>query len=180
MTETVVLGRIVGAHGVRGFVRVRHFGDGPEHLLGLARVGLAKGEDAANREEREVEERGAGRPGEVRMRFAGVTTRDQAEALRGWLVSGPRAALAPLPEGEHYWVELIGCRVELPDGRTLGTVKELWATGAHDVLVVEGERGQRHLIPAVDAFLVEIDVAAKRIRVQPIPGLLEDVPEEAP
>lgn len=176
MAETVVLGRIVGAHGVRGWVRVRHFGDGPEHLLGLARAGLAQ-RDGTAPEEREVEERGLGRRGEVRMRFAGVTGREAAEAMRGWLVYGPRAVLAPLPEGEHYWAELVGCRVELPDGRTLGTVKELWATGAHDVLVVEGERGRRHLIPAVDAFVVEIDVSAKRIRVEPIPGLIDDDPD---
>jgi 16S rRNA processing protein RimM len=173
MTETVVLGRIVGAHGVRGWVRVHHFGDGPENLLGLSHVGLARSEQEPA-EEREVEERGAGRPGEVRMRFAGVTSREQAEALRGWLVSGPRAALEPLEEGEHYWFELVGCRVELPDGRTIGTVRELWATGGHDVLVVEGEQGRRHLIPAVDEFLVEVDVAGKRIRIDPIPGLLDE------
>lgn len=177
MRETVVLGRIVGAHGVRGWARVRHFGDGPEHLLGLKRVVLAPTEDSEAREQRDVEERGAGRRGELRMRFAGVTSREQVEAFRGWLVFGPMAALEPLPEGEHYWVELIGCRVELPDGRTIGTVRELWATGAHDVLVVEGNEGRQHLIPAVDAFLAEIDVAAKRIRIEPIRGLLDLGPD---
>jgi 16S rRNA processing protein RimM len=173
MKDAVLLGRVAGPHGVRGWVRVRYFGEGPGHLLGVERVALSRREDDPAPAEREVEESGPGRPGEVRMRLAGVRTREEAEALRGWFLSGPRAALEALPPGEHYWFELVGCRAELPDGRTLGTVRELWATGAHDVLVVEGEKGRRHLIPAADAFLAEVDVAAKRIRIQPIPGLLE-------
>jgi 16S rRNA processing protein RimM len=62
--------------------------------------------------------------------------------------------------------------VETTTGDALGRVREIWETGAHDVLVVEDPAGREHLIPAVDAFVKEIDRAARRIRIEPVPGLL--------
>jgi ribosomal 30S subunit maturation factor RimM len=51
-------------------------------------------------------------------------------------------------------------------------VREIWETGAHDVLVVEDLDGRDHLIPAVDAFVKEVDRAARLVRIEPVPGLL--------
>jgi 16S rRNA processing protein RimM len=174
----VVLGRIAGAHGVHGRVRVTVFGDGPEHLLAAPWLELSFAQrdplhDVARRRY-EVAGAAPGRPGEVRLALAGVSDRDAAAALRGALVLGDAALLAPLAEGEHYWFELVGCRVELEGGTPLGTVREIWETGAHDVLVVEDDAGRSHLIPAADAFLRLVDPAAGRIVVSPIPGLLAD------
>lgn len=172
----VVLGRIVGAHGVRGALRVRVLGDGPEHLLAqpvlwLSTRGEAPESDPAARRA-EVIRAAAGRPGEVRLELAGVGDRDAASALAGSFVLAPVEALPALPEGEHYWYELVGCRVEDEGGRVLGTVRELWETPAHDLLVVEDERGREHLVPACDPFLDDVDVARRRIRVRTLPGLL--------
>src|SRR4029450_12436801 len=91
-------------------------------------------------------------------------------------VVGDAALLRPLAEGEHYWFELVGCRVEIEGGGVLGTVREIWETGAHDVLVVADDAGRSHLIPAADAFLRLVDPAARRIVISPVPGLL---PQEA-
>jgi 16S rRNA processing protein RimM len=113
----------------------------------------------------------------VRIALEGVADRDAAAALRGALVVGDAERLAPLPAGEHYWFELVGCRVEAEGGRALGTVREIWETGAHDVLVVEDEAGRKHLIPAAEAFLRRVDPAAGRIVVAPVPGLLGDEPD---
>jgi ribosomal 30S subunit maturation factor RimM len=63
--------------------------------------------------------------------------------------------------------------VEGEDGRTLGTVREIWPTGAADVLVVENAEGGQQLIPTGGDFLQEIDISARRIVVQVIPGLLD-------
>jgi 16S rRNA processing protein RimM len=65
--------------------------------------------------------------------------------------------------------------VEARDGEPIGTVKEIWETGAHDVLVVEGPDGRRVLLPAVGEFLREIDVAGRRLVIEAIPGLLDPV-----
>lgn len=155
---------------------MRVLGDGPEHLLACSEVALADpargpGDPAPKRFE--IEGGGRGRPGEVRLQLRGVRDRESAHALRGRLVLAPAARLSPLSEGEFYWFQLVGCRVESADGRRVGRVRELWDTGAHDVLVVEGDDGRDRLIPTVRALLREIDLEAGRIVVEDLPGLLE-------
>jgi 16S rRNA processing protein RimM len=162
---------------VAGLVRVRWLGDDGATLRRLERVTIARDardETGADGTDVAVESVADGRPGELRMRLAGVATRGEAEALRGRLVFGSLGDLARLPKGEHYWFELIGCDVETADGRTIGRVVEIWDPGAHDVLVIESGDGRRHLVPAVDAFVREIDVAARRLRIETIPGLLAE------
>jgi 16S rRNA processing protein RimM len=172
----VVVGRIAAAHGLRGVVRVRVLGDDARLLLSLEELESSHAErpelDPRSRPRR-VEWSAAGRPGEVRLKLQGVEDRDAAQALRGDFLLTSSAALAPLPQGEHYWYELVGCRVEDAAGNPLGKVRELWETPAHDVLVVEDAAGKEHLIPAVDAFLEEVDIEAGRIRVATIPGLID-------
>ena len=176
-----MLGRVLGAHGVRGQIRVRYFGDGPENILGAPRLTLAepeRGAESGAAEEFEVEGGSAGRPGEVRLALRGITNRDAAEGLKGRLVEGDPEHLTPLPEGEFYWHELIGCRVLATGGRTIGTVKEIWETGAHDVLVVEREDGRHCLVPTARALMKEVDVEAGRIVVEDLPGLFDPVREK--
>jgi 16S rRNA processing protein RimM len=169
----VVLGRAVGAHGLRGQVRVRIFGDGPENLARQADVWLAL--DEGDSEPRRFTSRliGTGRAREVRLALEGIEDRDAAQALKGLLVLGTVENLEPLPEGEYYWHQLVGCRVESREGRIVGTVREIWETGAHDVLVVEGGDGSQHLISTARELVPEIDPEAGRIVVESLPGLLE-------
>jgi 16S rRNA processing protein RimM len=167
---------VVGAHGVRGEIRVRVFGDGPENLLGVRSVALAdpeRGEDDPAPLEFEIVGGGRGRQGEARLALRGVADREAAQALRGRWVLARAAELRPLPEGEHYWYELVGCRVESTAGGVIGTVRELWETGAHDVLVVERQDGRRVLVPTAAALMREVDVVEQRIVVEDLPGLFE-------
>lgn len=171
----MVLGRVVGAHGVRGEIRVRWFGDGPENLLRAKRVELADARGLLDPTPIgcEIEGGGRGRAGEVRLRVRGVEGRDAAEALRGRLVSIEASALPPAPPGEVYGYQLVGCRVELPSGESVGCVRELWDAPAQDVLVVVGADGRDRLIPVTLAR--ELDVAARRIVIEDLPGLADPV-----
>ena len=81
--------------------------------------------------------------------------------------------LERLPEGEYYEYQLVGCRVEGEDGQAIGTVREVWSTGASDVLVVESEEGEQRLIPTGGDFLREVDLEGRRIVIEVIPGLLD-------
>ena len=150
-------------------------GDSPGNLLRAGRVWLGRKESDTAGRGLDVEGVAPGRRGEVRLRLTGIERREDAEALRGQLVLGEAALLEELPPGEHYWFELLGCGVELTDGRRIGTVTELWGTGAHDVLVIAGQDGQRRLVPAVREFLREVDIRERRIVIDPIPGLLDPV-----
>jgi len=168
--RAVALGRVVGAHGLRGGVRVRYFAEGPENLLAVSRVAVGRSEADPEARTFDVRSVAAGRPGELRLDLVGVRTREEALALRGSLVLVAAGELRPLGPGEYYGYQLLGCRVEGEDGVVLGTLREIWETGASDVLVVEDGQGHRHLLPA--ALLRRFDAEGQRIVMEILPGLL--------
>jgi 16S rRNA processing protein RimM len=169
-----VLGQIAGAHGLRGEVRVHFFGDAPENLMRVPEIWLGEAPDALNARHFEVAGGGSGRGGEVRLALVGIDDREAALALRKLFVLADADALAPLDADEFYWHELVGCLVVSRDGRAIGTVREIWETGGHDVLVVEGSGGERHLLSTARELMPEIDRDARRIVVEILPGMLED------
>jgi 16S rRNA processing protein RimM len=127
--------------------------------------------------------RRAGRPQEVRrvvearpqgrlwaMKVEGVADRTAAEGWVGAEVLAEREKLGEAGEGRFFWADLEGLPVVTASGEAVGTVTGLYATGAADVLVVTGERGEK-LIPL--APYVEVDLGARRIVVDPPEGLLD-------
>ncbi len=171
----MVLGRVVGAHGIRGQIRVRWLGDGPENLLAAKRVELADGRGTLDPAPAvfEIEGGGRGRVGEVRLALRGVRERDAAETLRGRLLLVDAAELPKAAPDEAYWFQLVGCQVELPSGEAVGRVREIWDTPAHATLVVTGLDGRDRLVPAAPAILRHVDVAAQRIVIEDLPGLID-------
>ena len=167
--RAVALGRIAGAHGLRGGLRVRYFA-GPENLLAVTRVAIGRSEADPDARSFDVRSVAAGRAGELRLDLVGVRTRADALALAGSLVLVAPEELLALGPGEYYGYQLLGCRVEGEDGTAVGTLREIWETGGSDVLVVEDERGARHLLPA--ALLRRLDAEQGRIVMEILPGLL--------
>ena len=173
MPARVPVGRVVGAHGLRGELRVRYQGDGPESLLAAREVALGTNPEDEEARVLEVTSASPGRRGEVRLGLAGVADRDSADALRGQWLLMDLAHLPRLPQGEFYWYQLIGCRVVGHDGTEVGTVREILETGAHDVLVVEGGDGREHLLPTARELLTEVDLEGRRLVMELLPGLLD-------
>lgn len=172
--ERVAVGRVSGAHGLRGNLSVRTFGGDPDHLLQSPTLLLALSDEDPAPESFEVVRVFSGRKGEVRITLAGVEDRTAAERLRGRLVCVAADCLGALEEGEYYSYQLVGCHVETEAGDLIGTVIEIWSTGAPDVLVVADDRGKQHLIPAAEGLLREVDIEGRRIVVELVPGLLGD------
>jgi 16S rRNA processing protein RimM len=170
----LTLGRVVGAHGLRGELRVRLLDETDNNLRAVASVWLAREEGDPKAVEARVRAVGSGRRGEVRLSLEGVDGREAAEALRGRLVLAFVEQLAALPDGEYYQYELIGCRVEHADGRAVGVVAGIWETGAPAVLVVVDEARREHLIPAASEIVREVDLIARRIVIDAPPGLLDE------
>jgi len=169
--DAVEVGRITGAWGVRGALRVQPYAASPQALFGSRRWFLRAAEGT----------RAAAPPPPVMLRITsarehghgvvasaeGIADRDAAEALRGARVFVSRASF-PTPEaGEYYWVDLIGARVVNRDGVDLGQVQGLMDLGPHAVLQVQPDDPQadERLIPFVAAYIDDVDVAARRIRV---------------
>jgi len=156
--ERIALGRVDGAHGIRGWVRVRSWAERPENLLQYR--GWYLGEAA-----HPVEVISGRRQGKrLLARLAGVDDRDTAAGLAGAIVRVDRAALPEPAPGEYYWCDLLGLQVVNRDGESLGTVREMMATGANDVMVVAGQR--ERLLPFVPGRYVEaVELDAGLIRV---------------
>ncbi len=155
--DVVVVGRIDGAYGVRGWLRVTSYTDPPENLLGYGPWHLRsdRNGDATWREVsvEQVSPHGEG----FRCRLAQVADRDAAARWRGALVGVPETALPATEPDEYYWRDLIGLSVRTVTGIDLGRVETLMATGANDALVVRDGQHER-LIPFVAQVAREVDL----------------------
>lgn len=162
--EKLQIGRVLRAHGVRGWVRV---GSDSEALLELAEVWL----DGKRVKILEAQSE----RGDFLLRLEGVTDREGAEALRGHLLYIDREALPPPEPGELYVADLVGCEVFDLNGARLGKVAGSFPGGGAEILVVEpaGEGEREFLLPLVDAMVKELDLAARRLICDPPPGLID-------
>lgn len=157
--RTVIVGRIAGVFGVKGWLRIYSFTDPPEAILkyGPWLVG-----DELPSTRRVVEGGAHGRG--VIAHLEGVDDRDLARELVGSTIRVPRKQFGQTRPGEYYWSDLLGLQVVNEEGIVLGRVADLLATGANDVLVVQGER--RRLVPFLpDRVVKSVDLAGGAIRV---------------
>ena len=110
--------------------------------------------------------------GRLLVSLDAVDDRDAAEALVGARLIVRAGDLPPPAEGEFYYHELAGFRVETTAGEALGTIAETFPTGVNDVWVVRGG-AREYLIPVIADVVRAIDRDEGRIVVEPIPGLLD-------
>lgn len=157
------MGRVVGPWGVRGWVKVAPYGDGPE---GLAAQRTWWMRDAAGDwRPHEVSEARA-HSGTVVAAIAGYATPEAASALKGRDVAVRRSALPRLAKNEVYLADLVGLDVVSASGRSLGAVVAVEDYGAHPLLRVRAGGGAaERLVPFVAPILRSVDLAARRITV---------------
>lgn len=107
------------------------------------------------------------------VRFQGYPDRSAAERLRDTLIEIDEADLPPLPEGEYYVDDLVGLDVVTIEGEAVGSLTEVLGTGANDVYVVTRPGKKDALIPAIGDVVISVDLEAKRMVIDAVPGLLE-------
>jgi 16S rRNA processing protein RimM len=162
MTEErrILLGRVLGAFGVRGELKVNSFTDPEGALLRYQPWILVHG--GVEREINDAKGRVTAKG--VNATLPGVEDRDAAQALAGAEIWVPRSRLPKPKPGEYYWVDLEGLEVVNADGTVLGRVSHLFDTAANQVMVVAGER--ERLIPFIEGrFVTRVDFDARRIEV---------------
>lgn len=155
----IILGRISDAHGVKGWVKVLSYTEPREAIIDYRPWLL--GADEAPFEPLE----GARHGKTVIARLEGVDDRDTAESLAGQAIAVDRRQLPDPGEQQYYWADLIGLEVVLEDGESLGTIDAMMATGANDVMVVEGTR--QRLIPFIkDHTVLDVDLGSRKVTVR--------------
>jgi 16S rRNA processing protein RimM len=153
----VTLAAIAGAHGIGGEVRLKLFAESVESLRRCKAVEA----DGRSLTMTSVKPGGGG----AIARFAEVTDRTGAEALRGILLTAPRSALPPLGEGEYYHADLLGLVCVDASGEPLGTVVAVENFGAGDIIEIALPDGKRSMVPFREGIA---NLADGRIVVDPV------------
>jgi 16S rRNA processing protein RimM len=167
--ELITVARILRPQGRRGEVLAELLTDFPERFAELDTVQGIRPEGGVCALQLEQAWLHKGR---VVLKFAGCETIEQAEALRGVRLAVSRAQLVELPEHSYYDFDLMDCQVTTSDGRRLGRVAAVQHYGAAPLLAVRDQE-REYLIPLAQEICTEIDIARKRIVVEPPEGLLE-------
>ena len=151
------MGRIAAPYGVRGWVKVQTLTESVDGLLSYGAWWLDVNGEWCSRRLLDGRVHGNG----LVARLEGIADRTGAAQLRGASVAIPRSELPPPASGQYYWADLVGLSVVNREGEALGRVAEVFSTGAHDVVVVRGDR--ERLIPFVEPVLLEVNLAAARL-----------------
>lgn len=157
----VLLGRIIGAHGVRGDVLVRSFTEVPEAIGDYGELTDAEGRRGLRLKVKRVAAKG------VIARVDGVSDRTAAEALKGAELWADRSQLPEAGPGEFYYEDLIGLTAFDRNGSPFGEVVGVANYGAGDILEIKvaGER-KTELVPFNETYVPEVDVASGRVIVE--------------
>lgn len=163
----LVLGRVVKPHGVRGDLRVVLFAGTWEPFRSLTQCWMGPSGGPFHPFKLV---RGRGRNRMLVLKLAGVDSPEAAAGLVGYEIAVPRAEAPPPPEGTFYHYDILG--LEVVEGcQSLGIVREILETKAHDVYVIQGPAGEWYL-PATRAHIRRVDLEAGRIEIEPLAGLV--------
>lgn len=167
--DMALVGRIARPHGLRGQVIVNPETDFAEDRF---RAGAVVWTRTGRGEERLTISTARFQNGRPVVGFEGLSSIDEVERLAGLELRVPEAALKPLEAGRYYEHQLVGCAVEVVSGGRVGVVAKVEGGPGGSRLVVDGDRGEI-LIPFAVDICVNVDVAAKRIQIDPPDGLLD-------
>lgn len=164
--DEVLIGEVMKPHGIQGELKVHPITDNPKRFKKLKEVILVQ-----NQVQRRLKVLDAKvQPDGVCLALEGIETREEADKFRGWSVKIDRAEVPPLKEGWYYF-ELEGMQVYEGD-TLLGTLTRVLQTGANDVYLVMGSKGEI-CIPALKSVVKNVDVPGRRMDVELPLGLLE-------
>jgi len=161
----LAIGKILRAHGTRGRLKVLSFSESMDLFLSVEELHIG----SKSNETKSFTVRSAGGHGnKIILELDGIDFL-RARELAGKMVWVRRDQLPPLEEGEYYWADLIGMRVYLKDGHSIGVIEQVFNFGSNDIYVCRD--GKREiLIPAIEEVVDRIDLEGKRIVIQEVEG----------
>jgi len=166
--DEIMLGKIVGVHGIRGEVKIRAESDVFERQIKvLDFIPVYRG---TKREELQIESIKPHKDLFI-VKFKGVDDRSEAEEKIDGEIWIDKNKQVKLEEDEFYFSDLIGCKVFTEDGREIGILKEVLEQPANHILEVEKLGGSKVLIPFINRFVKDVDTENKKIVVSLIEGM---------
>ena len=156
--DRILLGRIAGAHGIRGEVLIKTFTEAPENVGAYGPLSDESGTRIFKLKSVRATPKG------VVARLQGVDDRNGAEALKGIALYIERERLPAAAEGEFYHADLIGLAAVDGDGKPVGEIVAVQNYGAGDLLEIRlAGSSKTELVPFTDAAVPEVDIAARRV-----------------
>ena len=163
------VGYVSGAHGLNGALRIKL--DNPDSSILQVQQQLTLAQDGESIDYTITAVRAAGR-GTFKVTVDRVGCVEKAAALRGAVVMVAASALAPATAREFYYFQAVGCEIVTTTGLSVGIIEEVFSNGANDVWVVR-QRSAEYLVPVIEDVVKDIDLAARRVIIEALPGLLE-------
>lgn len=164
------VGKIVNTHGIRGEVKVLRISDFEERFT--------EGETLYAVKENEqplpltIDGHRIHKNYDL-LHFKGYDNINDVEHFKWAYLKITEEQLTDLAEEEYYYYEIIGCAVYTSAGEHLGVIKEILSPGANDVWVVKQEKGKDILIPYIKDVVIQVDVPARKVVIEPMEGLLD-------
>jgi 16S rRNA processing protein RimM len=169
-TRLVCVGRSSGAFGLKGELRVFSYAEDPRLYTKAGQVFI--GADPHNCEPfKVISHKPHGQ--RLLMQLEGLNSREDADLLKGQWLYLPVDILPPLADDEYYWHQAEGAKVYLTGGREIGVIQKVSNAGAHDLWHIKDQQGAEALFPMVPEFVLEMDMEAGRVVIQPPEGLFE-------
>lgn len=166
MNNKFEIGIIAGGHGLKGELKVYPYTDDPANLL-KSKLFYFK-----DREWKPVSLKQSGKF--IVIGFNEIKSREEADAMKGISLFIDKEDATPLKDGAFYIRDLIGCEV-FENKVLLGVLEDVLQTGANDVYSVISESGNEILIPAIKSVVKSIDIEDRKIEVELIEGLVENI-----
>ena len=165
MKDYLELGEIVGVHGLHGLVKVTPWTDLPDDILDFAHIYVGKSL-------RKYEVKSAQmHKNSVLLALSGVETIEDAQKMKSEIIYMPKDLMPQLSEDSFYVADLIGLCACLADGENLGVVKDVFRTGANEVLEIAGDDGKKYLVPFIKSCVKTVDIDGGAISITPLEGL---------
>ncbi|MBN2899543.1 MAG: 16S rRNA processing protein RimM [Clostridia bacterium] len=165
MKEKIVVGKIANTHGLKGEMKVYPYSD-KENFEGYTSL-MIEGVEGKHKVSQVRYSKNM-----VILKLKGLNRIEEVEGLRNRELSIYKDDLEPLADDEFYVVDIIGCHVFDEAGKVLGVIKDYLTHTSQAVFVIEGADGGEFMVPHVDAFVAQIDIAAKRVVMKLIEGLM--------
>ncbi|MFC4775419.1 ribosome maturation factor RimM [Paenibacillus sp. GCM10023252] len=168
------VGKLVNTQGIKGEVRIVPSTDFADVRFAAGSKLMLHHPEGAGSLQVEVEKSRPLKSMYV-LKLKGYNNINEVERYKGWVLKVSEHDMVDLEDGEYYYHQILGCLVVTEDGEELGTITEILSPGANDVWVVEPPKGSKRkqiLIPVIDECLLGVDVAAKKVTIRVMEGLI--------